>query len=222
MRIWKLSRLAPVALALACLGLATTASADSAGAQSFVEKEHGHLRKLVDADAPVGEINSALSAMIDWEEFTKLTLGNPCPKDVVTKCVNHWDELTPAQRTEVQGLLQKLVEKRWRKRLKETKNYKVNYQWSKEQSDASLAKVRTEAKDESKPKERPVTIDYLVRDKSGNYKVVDILLEHSSQAKGYYTQFHDFLTAKDKGYPFLVQKLNDRIKEREKEESAKK
>ena len=220
----RISKLLNATLVLACLGLATprTASADSQGAQSFVEKEHGRLKKLVDADAPVGDINSALNGMIDWEEFTKLTLGNPCPKDVVTKCVNHWDELTPAQRTEVQGLLQKLVEKRWRKRLKETKNYKVNYQWSKEQSDASLAKVRTEAKDESKPKERPVTIDYLVRDKSGNYKVVDILLEHSSQAKGYYTQFHDFLSAKDKGYPFLVQKLNDRIKDREKEESSKK
>jgi ABC-type transporter MlaC component len=220
MRIRKL--VPTLALAFACLGLATTASADSAGAQSFVEKEHGRLRKLIDGDAPVPEINSALSAMIDWEEFAKLTLGNPCPKDVVVKCVNHWDELTPAQRTEVQGLLQKLVEKRWRKRLKETKNFKVSYQWSKEQSDASLAKVRTEAKDENKPKERPVTIDYLVRDKTGSYKVVDILLEHSSQAKGYYTQFHDFLTAKDKGYPYLVKKLNDRIAEREKEETSKK
>jgi ABC-type transporter MlaC component len=218
----RIRKLLPVAtLALACFGLSATASADSAGAQSFVEKEHGRLKKLVDADAPVPEINSALNAMIDWEEFTKLALGNPCPKDVVTKCVNHWDELTPAQRQEVQGLLQKLVEKRWRKRLKDTKNFKVAYQWSKEQSDASLAKVRTEAKDETKPKERPVTIDYLVRDKGGSYKVVDILLEHSSQAKGYYTQFHDFLSAKDKGYPFLVKKLNDRIADREKEEGKK-
>lgn len=220
----RIRQLLPAAtLALACIGLSVTnASADSAGAQTFVEREHGRLKKLVDTDAPVPEINTALNAMIDWEEFTKFTLGNPCPKDVVTKCVNHWDELTPAQRQEVQGLLQKVVERRWRKRLKETKNFKVDYRWSKEQSDTNLAKVRTEAKDQTSSQAKPVTIDYLVRDKGGSYKVVDIMLEHSSQAKGYYTQFHEFLTTKDKGYPFLVKKLNDRIAEREKEESAKK
>src|SRR6478736_9546193 len=55
-----------VAFGLSVTTLAVAASADVVGAQSFVEREHGQIKKLVDANAPSSEVTKAIDGMVDY------------------------------------------------------------------------------------------------------------------------------------------------------------
>lgn len=198
-------------LALATSLFAGGALADVDGAQTFVEKEHGQLRKLVDANAPQDQVRQAIDGMVDYDELAKRTLGKPCPVGV-SACKNHWDQdLNADQQKEVTSLLRQLVEKNYRKNLNKTRDFDVTYRGAKDQGDA-LTKVRTEAKNKSKPRDPAYLVDYVIVEKDGGrYRVVDIITEGSSMTKNYYDQFHRMLTTQGQGYPYMVQKLKDKI-----------
>ncbi len=211
----RIRQVLPAALFVLCsMTVPAAAAADVGGAQSFVEKEYGELKRLVEANAPVSQVRQAIDDMVDYEELARRTLGKPCPA-TIPSCKNHWDELTPAQRTEVTGLLRQLVEKNYRKNLTKTKDYTVSYRGGKEQGD-NLAKIRTEAKSKLKPRDPPVQVDYVIMGSGAHYKVIDIVTEGSSMTKNYYDQFHRMLTTPGQGYPYMVKKLQDKIAAKEK------
>ena len=54
--------------------VAAAASADVAGAQTFVEKEHGNLKKLVETNAPATQVSQAIDAMVDYDELARRTI----------------------------------------------------------------------------------------------------------------------------------------------------
>jgi ABC-type transporter MlaC component len=205
--------LSAAALAVSCTFLAGGASADVESAKTFVEREHGTLKKLVEQNAPSDEVRKAIDGMVDYDQLAMRTLGKPCPP-TVPSCTNHWDELTPEQRTEVTGLLRKLVEKNYHKNLNKTRDYDISYRGAKEQGD-NLAKIRTEAKSKAKPRDPAVQVDYVIMGGGPSYKVIDIVTEGSSMTKNYYDQFHRMLTTGGQGYPYLVQKLKDKIAKNE-------
>lgn len=197
------------ALSLTCGLFATPASADVAGAQTFVEREYGQLKRLVEANAPQQQVRQAIDGMVNYDELAKRTLGKPCPP-AVPACKSHWDELTAEQHAEVTGLLRQLVEKNYRKNLTKTRSYDISYRGAKDQGD-NLSKIRTEAKSKEKPRDPAVQVDYIILAASGQYKVIDIVTEGSSMTKNYYDQFHRMLTTPGQGYPYMVQKLRDKI-----------
>ncbi len=204
------SLLSAALLALSCTLIAGGASAaDVDGAQKFVEKEHGTLKQLVENNAPSDEVRRHIDAMVDYDELTRRTLGAPCPAQIPS-CTNHKSDLTDAQFVEVRDLLRKLVEKNYHKNLNKTRDYDVTYRGGKDQGE-NLAKIRTEAKNKSKPRDPAVQVDYVIMESSGKYKVIDIITEGSSMTKNYYDQFHKMLTTADQGYPYLVQKLQKKI-----------
>jgi ABC-type transporter MlaC component len=207
------------ALALSCTLLAGGALADVDAARTFVEKEHGQIKKLVEANAPSQEVRSAIDAMVDYDQLAMRTLGKPCPPTVA--CTNHWDELKPEQRTEVTQLLRQLVEKNYHKNLDKTRDYEVSYRGSKDQGD-NVSKIKTEAKSKLKPRDPAVQVDYVILGTGDRYRVVDIITEGSSMTKNYYDQFHRMLTTADQGYPYLVKKLQNKIAAKEKEKSGDK
>ena len=196
-------------LALSCTTLAAAASADVAGAQSFVAKEHGQIKKLVEANAPSEQVRQAIDGMVDYDELARRTMGKPCPL-TVPSCTNHWDGLTAAQQREVRDLLRQLVEKNYRKNLNKTRDYDITYRGAKEQGE-NLSKIRTEAKSKTKPRDPAVQVDYVIMGQGTSYKVIDIVTEGSSMTKNYYDQFHRMLTTPNQGYAYLVQKLKDKI-----------
>lgn len=199
-----------ITLSLACTMLAGSASADVEGAQTFVEKEHGQLRKLVDSNAPQDQVRQAIDGMVDYDELAKRTMGKPCPPGIPS-CKDHWGELNADQQREITSLLRQLVEKNYRKNLNKTKDYDVTYRGAKDQGSA-LTKVRTEAKNKAKPRDPAYLVDYvIVEQDGGKYRVVDIITEGSSMTKNYYDQFHRMLTTPGQGYPYIVQKLKDKI-----------
>ena len=72
--------------------------------------------------------------------------------------------------------------------------------------------VRTQAQSKVNARDPVVQIDYVVQGApNGPYHVVDIIAENSSTVTNYYRQFHQFLTNPSQGYPYLVQKLKDKI-----------
>jgi len=206
---------AAAALALSPLLVAGNAAADVAGAQTFVEREHSQIKKLVEANASQDQVRAAIDGMVDYDELAKRTLGKPCPP-TVPSCTNHWDELKPEQRTEVTGLLRQLVEKNYRKNLNKTKNYEVSYRGAKEVGE-NVSKIRSEAKSKEKPRDPAVQVDYVILGNGDRYRVIDIVTEGSSMTKNYYDQFHRMLTTAGQGYPYLVQKLKDKVVAKEKE-----
>lgn len=200
-------------LALSVSTLAAAASADVAGAQTFVEKEHGNLKKLVEINADSGKVSQAIDGMVDYDELARRTMGLPCPP-TVPNCTNHWKDLNGDQQKEVTSLLKKLVEKNYHKNLNKTRDYDISYRGAKEQGE-NLAKIRTEAKSKAKPRDPAVQVDYVIMGSGANYKVIDIVTEGSSMTKNYYDQFHRMLTTGGQGYPYLVQKLKDKIAKNE-------
>ncbi|MBX3212016.1 MAG: ABC transporter substrate-binding protein [Labilithrix sp.] len=189
--------------------LSLAASADVAGAQSFVEREHGQIKKLVERNAPAIEVTKAIDGMVDYDALAQRALGNPCPT-TIPNCTNHWNELNDAQKKEVTALFKGLVEKKYRENAYKTRDFDVSYRGAKEQS-TDISKVRTEAKNKAKPREPAVQVDYIIKSQGSDHKVIDLVTEGSILTKNYYDQSHKMLTTPGQGYPYFVQKLRDKI-----------
>jgi ABC-type transporter MlaC component len=189
--------------------LSVAARADAATAQAFVEREHGQIKKLVAANAPPAEVTKVINNMVDFGEIARRSLGKPCPTSVPS-CTNHWDELNDAQKAEVTELFKGLVEKKVRENAYKTKDFDVTYRGAKEQS-ADLTRVRTEAKDRTKPRDPAVQVDYIVRCEGQKCLMVDSVNEGSVLTKNYYDQSHKMLTTPGQGYPYFTQKLREKI-----------
>lgn len=173
-------------LALSCTVLATNASADVAGAQSFVEKEHGHIKKLLEQNAPHAEVKTAMDAMVDYDDLARRTMGKPCPTQI-PQCTNYFDQISADKQKELTAAIRSLIEKNYLKSMKKSREYEVTYKSAKETGEG-LAKVRTEAKNKTKPRDPAVLVDYVIKLENGRYFAVDIVTEGSSMVKNYYDQ----------------------------------
>lgn len=213
--------LSAAALALSCTFVAGGASADVDAAKAFVKDKHSSIKELVEKDSPNDKVKAAMADMVDYDQLAMRTMGKPCPTGI-TQCTNHWDrELTAEQRAEVTGLLKSLVEKNLQKNLKKTRDFDVSYSGAKELGE-NVSKIKTEAKSKAKPRDPAVQVDYVILGSGDKYRVVDIVTEGSSMTKNYYDQFHRMLTTPTQGYPYLVQKLRDKVAAKEKEAAAAK
>lgn len=195
-------KIRPLLVVLA-LGI-TLASAAPAIAQTpddFVQTGHHQLESLLRQPASAQrdqQISSAFDQMLDYDELIRR-----CFKE-------HWNELDAAKQAEVSGLLKEIVRRNYKKNLKRTLDYTVTYTGIRGQGNDVV--VRTQAQSRVNVREPVVQIDYVVEGPaSGPFHVVDIVAENSSTTHNYYREFHKFLTDPAKGYPYLVQKLKDKI-----------
>jgi len=185
-----------LALSLSTAGLALAQSPDD-----FVKSGHSQLESLLKQPASAqrdAQISSAFDQMIDYSELIKR-----CFKE-------HWNELGATKQAEVSDLLKQIVRKNYQKNLKRTLEYNVTYNGVR--GSGSDVVVRTQAQSKTNPRDPVVQVDYVVEGgPNGPYHVVDIVAENSSTVTNYYRQFHQFLTTASQGYPYLVQKLKDKI-----------
>ena len=205
----KLARFAQAAIL--ALSLTFAGAALAGDPQGYMQTQHNSMTNLLKQPASStrdAQIATLLDGMIDYEELVRRSFGEPCPV-AVPGCTDHWKQLTDAQKTEIVGLIKKLVQKNYRKNLIRTLDYDVSYNGAKQQN--GDFRVKTEAKSKVKPRDPAVQVDYILETSNGSFKVVDIVTEGSSMAKVYYDQFHKFLTTDGQGYPYLVQKVNARI-----------
>ena len=216
----QLSRFAlPIARALsalvivAILGFAAPARADeSSEAQAYVQRQNETIANLLRQPASAKRdelISGTLDSYVDYDELTRRAFGTPCP--TTKKCVDHWATLKEDQKKEVRDLLRRLVEKNYRKNLIKTLDWSVDYQGARE-GRAGEFRVKTEATNKRKAREPSVQVDYVLRNTGGGaFKVVDIVTENSSLTKNYYDQFNRMMSEPTQQYPFVVQRLKERI-----------
>ncbi len=197
--------------ALGALALTLPAHAGPEDAEGFIRSEHAKLDHLLHEPASSGrdsQVNQTLDTFVDYDDLTKRAFGEPCPPSMPS-CEDLWSGYSESQKTELRDLLSQLVRKSYRKNLLKTLDYDVSYRGSKDE--AGDTKVRTEAKSKTKPRDPAVRIDYVVKQTSSGYRVVDIVTEGSSLTKNYYEQFRKKMHNPNEGYANIVQKLRDKI-----------
>jgi ABC-type transporter MlaC component len=195
---------------VATLLTAFPASADPA-AQAFVVQEHKALLELLKQPASAerqAKVTKQLQGTLNYGEMVRRAFGQPC-NAAIPGCKNHWAELSEAQRAEVTQLLRRIVERTITKNIQKTVDFEITYRETKTEGDE--ARVRTEAKDKTKPREPAFQVDYVVKSSGSSRQVVDVINEGASVTKNYYEQFHKMLTTEGQGYPHLVKKLNEKL-----------
>ena len=186
-------RKAPVFAALA-LALSLSVPAFGAEAETFVKGKHSELTELV-AKAKSAEdqkkLDAAFDAVFDYEGLAKATLKDS------------WEQRTPNERAEFTGVLKDLVRNAYRRNIKNTLGYDVDY---KGEQDGEVGKVvRTVAHNKKNAREEPVSIDYVVRQVEGKWLIADIVTEGSSLTRNYRNQFRKVI--EKKGFDELLKRM---------------
>lgn len=154
------------------------------------------------------QLSTMMDGMIDYEELTRRSFGQPCPPEQPS-CTNHWAQLNDAQKTEIVGLIKKLVQKNYKKNLIRTLDFDVSYKGEKSQN--GEYRVKTEAKSKVKPRDPAVQVEYVLVPKGNSYTIVNVITEGSSLTKNYYYDFHKMMTTNGQGFPYITQKVNAKI-----------
>lgn len=188
----------PLLAALAVVfALPRAAHADSP-ADSYLKDKQAELTKLLKAGKSADndkKIATLFDQLLDYETLAKDSLGK------------YWDERSAAEKKEFQELLQKLVKNAYKKNLKKTLNYDVEY---KGVSNAKKGKlVQTVAKNKKNNREEPVSIDYVMNKDGSKWRVTDIVTEGSSMVTNYKSQFTKVLKKKD--FAELVTKMKKKL-----------
>ncbi len=190
-----------VAVVAVALTMASAATALADTPDAFVQTGHAQLESLLRQPTSAqrdAQIGATFDKMVDYNELVRR-----CFRD-------DWGTLNAEQQGEVSGLLRQIVQKNYKKNLKRTLDYNVTYTGTRGQGNDIV--VRTEAKSKVNPREDAVRVDYVIAGPSGGpYHIVDIVTESSSLTNSYYRDLHSMLTTAGKGYPYVVQKLKDKI-----------
>ena len=178
------------ALALA-LSLALPASAGEA--EDFVKGKLTGLSALVSQPKSAENDKKVLAAfeVFDYEGLAKATLRDT------------WDQRSPAERAEFSDVLKVLVQNAYRKNIKKTAGYSVEY-LGEQEGDAGRV-VRTIASHKNAGDADKVSIDYVVHPVAGNWKVFDIVTEGSSLVRNYRNQFTKVI--KKDGFEGLLKRM---------------
>jgi phospholipid transport system substrate-binding protein len=166
----------PLFAALA-FAMSLSLPAFAAEAENFVKGKQTELSALVSkAKSPEDEkhLDAAFDAVLDYKNLAIATLES-------------WDQRTPAEREEFTAVLKDLVRNAYRRNLKKTLGYDVDY---KGESDSDAGKiVKTVAHNTKNAREEPVSVDYVVHQVDGKWLIYDIVTEGSSLIRNYKNQF---------------------------------
>jgi len=170
----------------------------AATAESFLKTKQSELTDMVKkakTTADDKKLQGAFDEVLDYDTLAKESLKE------------FWDERKPEERKEFQEILSQLVRAAYRKNLKRIAEYDVEYKG--EDKGVAGQVVHTVAKSRSKTREEPVTIDYVVREANGKWRIVDIVTEGSSLVSNYRSQFKRII--KKQGFPELIRRMKTKL-----------
>jgi phospholipid transport system substrate-binding protein len=122
----------------------------------------------------------------------------------------HWRTLTPQQRQEFVGLFTDLLERSYINRIEGYKAGPQGVHYPKEDINGDQAIVHTEITTE---RGEPVSVDYHLLHKDGDWKVYDIIIEGVSLVNNYRTQFNSIIL-KD-SYAGLIKQMRTKLAQEE-------
>jgi len=181
-------------IAAFAFALSLSLPAFAAEAENFVKGKQTELSDLVSKSRSAEDekkLDAAFDSVFDYENLAKSTLKDS------------WDQRTPAERAEFTALLKDLVRKAYRRNIRKTLGYEIDYK-GEEDGDAGKV-VRTVAHNKKNNREEPVSIDYVVHQVDGKWLINDIVTEGASLAHTYRNQFRKIIDKK--GFDELLKRM---------------
>lgn len=191
------SRFARLLLLFALLFIASPALAENA--EGYLKGKHTELTSLVSSNAPVDKLNQAFDQLLDYDALASASLEGK------------WASLTEAERKEFQTLLVTLVRRAYTKNIRDTLNYTIEFRGENDAKGGRL--VKTTAKHKTDQRKEPLSIDYVVAQKEGKWRIQDIITEGSSLVLNYRNQFRKIMD-KD-GFAGLIERMKKKANSNE-------
>lgn len=185
-------------LAALVLFLGAELALASGSAEDYVRAEQAELGALLLQPKTAArdlKISSVMDRVFDFEDLAKHSLGED------------WSPLNEAQRSEFKGLLEQLVKQSYRRNLDKTKGWDVGYE--KPTAVDGGVRVPTIAKHKTDKRKDPVSVDYLLHETQGQWRVYDVVIEGSSLVSNYHSQFRKII--RKKGFGELVSRMKTRV-----------
>lgn len=167
-------------------------------ASDFVRQKHEQLQAAVkSAQDPKTDpkLLAIFDSMLDYDALSRESLGD------------EWNALEEAQRAEFSGVLKQLVQKSYRKNLRDPSDYAVQYLGTEAQPNATL--VKTTAQSKANKREKPLGINYVVGTTTTGLKVRDVITDEVSLVGNYRSQFKRML--KKKGFVGLLEQMRKQL-----------
>ena len=152
--------------------------------------------KALDRDAKIKEIRAIINKVFDWQELSRRTLGRD------------WKKFSPEQQKEFVALFEELLENIYADRILAYTKEKIEFG-----KETQLKKGRVEVESHIITTDGTrVPLFYRLTDKSGQWRVYDVVIEGVSMVKNYRGQFRQILSTKKP--EDLLQTLRDKVKEK--------
>jgi phospholipid transport system substrate-binding protein len=144
-------------------------------------------------DAQIAQIGEQINTIFDFKELSRRTLGR------------EWRKMKPEQQKEFVELFRELLQGVYADRLLAYSDQKVLFE-----KEIMLKKGRAEVQSYLQTSDgKKIPLFYRLTDKSGSWKVYDVVIEGVSMVKNYRTQFRQIL-AKDSPEK-LLEVLRDKV-----------
>ena len=152
--------------------------------------------KGLSRDAKIEEIEKIIEEVFDFQELSRRTLGRD------------WKKFTPEQQKEFIGLFQQVLQNVYADRILAYTSEKIEFG-----KETELKKGRVEVESYIITTDnKKVPLFYRMTNKSGEWKVYDVVIEGISMVKNYRGQFREIL--KTKKPEDLLQTLRGKAKEK--------
>jgi phospholipid transport system substrate-binding protein len=183
------------------LALSTTSWAAAPSATEAIRGANGRVRELLGqkGGAPPEKITHELRDLFDIGDLAKRAL------------VDHWGEMSPAQRTALVDTLRQIVERNYVAQLRSNLSYDIVYSGEEAQGGDVLVKTVIKAERAGRPVEIPV--DYVLHPEASGWRAYDVITDEVSILKNYRSQFNRII-AKD-GVDGLIRRMKTKLDKHE-------
>lgn len=152
--------------------------------------------KALQKDGKLTEIGNIINEVFDYQELSRRTLGR------------EWKKFKPDQQKEFVSLFEELLENIYADRILAYTNEKITFG-----KETELKKGRVEVESYIITKDnKKVPLFYRMTDKSGQWRVYDVVIEGVSMVKNYRGQFREILSKKKP--EDLLQTLRKKVKKK--------
>jgi phospholipid transport system substrate-binding protein len=189
-------------------GTGTASAANPPTATEAIRSANSKVRELLSAHNEAGSDAARKAASRITHELRDLfDIGDLAKRALV----DHWQEMTPAQRTTLVDTLRLIVERNYIAQLRSNLNYDIDYQGESQDGDDILVKTVIKAERSGRPVEIPV--DYRLHPTAAGYRVYDVVTDEVSILKNYRSQFNRIIGKE--GVDGLIRRMKAKLEKNE-------
>ena len=188
---------------LAALAAATPAHGAKGTPTEAIKSANTRVRELLSQkgsnEKNAARVTSELRDLFDIADLAKRAL------------VDHWNDMSPAQRTSLVDTLRQVVERNYVSQLRSNLQYEIVYQGEEPKGSDVLVKTIIKAERGGRPVEIPV--DYLLHSESDHWRAYDVITDDVSLVTNYRSQFNRIISKE--GPDGLIKRMKARLEKNE-------